>query len=273
MRDLEKTFLKKYSDFFVMNDTEDPLVSVILPCYNVEKYIEKCISSLLKQSFKYFEIVCINDGSTDSTLDIIEAFAKLDKRIKVINKENSGISSARNTGIDNASAGYICFIDSDDWVSENYLESLYNAIKKYNADISASTTIRWRKNRQKYRVHYTEEKVYETLEDKVEICSVPKCCYVWNKLYKTEIIKHHKFADGVYFEDMLWTPEILKNSGKLVTVPDTNYFYRVNKTSIVKEQPSDKKQEDSYNAHKFIIEFFEENGLYLDKKHKVITKK
>ena len=252
---------------------KNPVISVVVPCYNVGEYVENCLKSLLNQTFKDIEIICVNDGSTDNTPDILNSYAEKYSEIKVINQENGGLSNARNTGINEARGKYIAFVDSDDWINERFLENHYRAITKHDADISAGTIIRWRENYQKYRVHYTEEKVYETLGEKIEICSIPKCCYVWNKLYKTELVKQHKFTEGVYFEDMLWTPGILKVSKKLVTVPDADYYYRVNKGSIVKKKPSNKKQQDSYNSHKYIIEFFEENNLALDKKHKQITKK
>ena len=250
-----------------------PVISVIVPCYNVGEYVEKCLNSLVNQTFKDIEIICVNDGSTDNTPQILNDFAKRYSEIKVINQQNGGLSNARNTGIENARGKYIAFVDSDDWINESFLENHYKTITKYGADISAGTIIRWRENYQKFRVHYTEEKVFETLEDKIKVCSVPKCCYVWNKLYKADLVKNHKFTEGVYFEDMLWTPEILKNSEKLVTVCNADYYYRVNKGSIVKKRPSSKKQIDSYNAHKYIVEFFDENNLVLDKKSKLITKR
>ena len=252
---------------------KNPVISVVVPCYNVGEYVENCLNSLINQTFKDFEIICVNDGATDNTPQILNEFAEKYPQIKIINQKNGGLSNARNTGIDNARGEYIAFVDSDDWINESFLENHYKTITKYDADISAGTIIRWRENYQKYRVHYTEERVFDTLKDKIEVCSIPKCCYVWNKLYKTELVKQHKFADGAYFEDMLWTPEILKTSGKLVTVSGADYFYRVNKGSIVKKKPSAKKQADSYNAHKYIIEFFEENNLELSKKHKLVTKR
>ena len=271
--DYIKYLSEKYGKYCLLENKECPKVSVIVPCYNVEKYIEDCLASLIKQTFNDIEIICVNDGSTDSTPQKLNAFSEIDRRIVVINQENKGLSGARNTGIKNALGEYITFVDSDDWISENYLGKLYDAIVRNNADVSASTIIRWRKNHQKYRVHYTEEKVYEALKDKLEACSIPKCCYVWNKLYKSELVKENLFKEGVFFEDMLWTPNILKNSNKLVTVSDTAYFYRVNQNSIVKKKPSLKKQYDSYKAHKYIIDYFRENNLTLGKKYETITKR
>lgn len=248
-------------------------ISIIIPVYNVEKYLKDCLNSIINQTFKDIEIICINDGSTDDSLNILLEYANFDKRIKIINQSNFGVSHARNQGIETAQGEYISFVDSDDWVDTNYFENLYDAITRHNADIACSTIIRKRQRHQKYRVHYTKENVYSFLQEKIDACSVPKCCYVWNKLYRTSLVKNHKFKERVYFEDVLWTPQILKDSYKLVTIPNTNYYYRANKNSIVKQKQSKKKQVDSYNAKKFIIKFFDENNLYLSDKARTLTKR
>ena len=111
-------------------------ISVIIPVYNCEKFIEKCLQSLVNQTLTDIEIILVNDGSTDNSQKIIEKFS--DTRIKLINKKNGGQSSARNVGLDVANGEYIGFIDSDDWVDSDFFEKLYNTAKKYNADISIS---------------------------------------------------------------------------------------------------------------------------------------
>lgn len=109
-----------------MNDIK---ISVVVPVYNVEKYIGQCLDSILGQTLKDIEIICINDGSKDNTLEILKDYAQKDSRIILIDKENEGLSKARNQGTEIASGEYISFIDSDDWIDENYLEALYNAAK------------------------------------------------------------------------------------------------------------------------------------------------
>ncbi len=262
----------EYYRYCEKKEYNEPIVSVIVPAYNVEKYIERCLFSLVKQSFKNIEIIVVNDGSEDMTADIINTFASMDSRINVIHQKNKGLSAARNKGIDISRGKYIAFVDSDDCVDDDFIFNLYNAITKYDCDIAASTIIRKRKLSQKYRVHYTEEKIYSTLEEKLNVCRIPVCCYVWNKLYKASLVKTHKFEEGVYYEDVLWTPAILKDSDKLVTVPNTNYYYWVNKGSVVKKVQSPQKQKDSYNAKKYIIQFYNENELVLSEKSKKLTK-
>lgn len=259
-------------DYLINSEINNPKISVIIPCFNTEKFIEDCLVSFIKQSFKDFEIICVNDGSTDSTGKILNCFAEADSRIKVINQENQGVSVARNVGMENSKGEYIAFIDSDDWVNEEYLEKLYNAVKKHDCDIAVSTVVRKHKFYQKYRVNYTEEKVYTTLQDKVNICRVPICCYTCGKLYRKEAILNLKFKEGVYFEDVIWVPQSLDICKTLVTVPDAIYQYRVNGNSIVKKIPSKKKQFDSYMAKKFAIKYLEERGVNISDKIKAITK-
>lgn len=253
------------------NDLNMPKVSVIVPAYNVEEYIKKCLDTLVNQTLQDIEIIVINDGSTDKTPEIIAEYANKYKNIIFITQENKGLSEARNAGLTVAKGQYIAFVDSDDWVEEDFLEKLYNAITSNDADIACSSAVRKRKNSEKSRFYYTKEEVFKTLAEKIQACKIPTCCYVWNKLYRADLIKDRKFKSGVFFEDMLWLPEVIKASDKLVTVPGTKYYYRVNGNSIVKKY-SAKKQTDSYNAKKYITGFFDQNGLKLDKHYRNYTK-
>lgn len=247
-------------------------ISIVVPVYNVDKYLNECLNSLINQTLKDIEIICINDGSKDNSLKILEQYQKKDERIKVINQDNLGVSIARNNGIKLAKGDYIGFVDGDDTVDLNYFEKLYNSITQNNSDIATATAIRKRKHSQKYRVFYNEEKTYTALEDKIKICNIPKCCYIWNKLYKKDLIANELFKENSYFEDILWLPNVIKKSNQITTTIDTNYYYRYNRNSIVKKNSS-KKQTDSYFAKKYIIDFFKENNLKLTEKEKIITKK
>ena len=244
----------------IVDEIAQPKITVIVPCYNVEKYVIQCLETLVNQTFKNIEIICIDDGSTDCTNEILSRFCQHDKRIKIVTQQNSGVSVARNKGLMLAKGEYISFIDSDDWVDKNYFENLLSAIERNNCDIAAATIIRKRKYFQKNRVHYTKEIVYKTLQEKINICKIPQCCYIWNKLYKKELIGGTIFKEGVLFEDVLWLPQIIKKARNIVTVPNTQYYYRVTKGSIVKTT-SKRKQNDSYSAKKFIINFFDERNI------------
>lgn len=246
-------------------------VSIIVPVYNVEKFLEKCLDNLINQTLKDIEIICVNDGSTDNSLNILKSFANKDKRITVIDKQNEGPSVARNVGLEKAQGEYIGFVDSDDWVDLDFYEKLYNSAVNNNADISTASIFRWRKHNTKYKIKYSEEKTYTNLQDKMNCCNTPKICYVWNKLYKSTLLKDEEFKSGVYFEDVIWLPHIIKKSNIIVTTPNTNYYYRVNKSSIVKKT-SKKKQQDNYLAKKQMIKFFKENNLKLGKREYTIVK-
>ena len=126
--------MQKWSEEFEM----DKLISIIVPVYNVEKYVAECIESIIKQTYQNLEILLIDDGSTDNSGKICDKYAEKDKRIKIIHKENGGVSSARNLGLDLAQGEYIAFIDSDDFVSNKYIESLYSAIEHKDAEIVLS---------------------------------------------------------------------------------------------------------------------------------------
>ena len=152
-------------------------ISIIVPVYNTEKYLSKCLNSLIKQTYKDIEIIVVNDGSKDKSLEIAKKIAKQDNRIKVFNKENGGLSSARNFGIEKASGEYIGFVDSDDYIKENMFEILYNMIKEANAKIAICGWYLVEDN-QIISINF-EDADYEELQDR-------------KKLYVIKIILHQE---------------------------------------------------------------------------------
>ena len=252
---------------------ESSKISVIVPVYNVEKYLKRCLNSLVNQTYTNIEIICVNVGSKDNSLEILKDFANKDLRIKVITQKNAGLSAARNRGMDIATGEYISFIDSDDSVELSFLEKLYNAAITTNSDIAVAPIIRKKQSSEKFRINYQDIKTYISLQDKLDICHIPDCSYVWNKLYKADLAKQFKFKEGYYFEDIQWIPEVIKNANSVVTVNQTYYTYYKNPNSIVERCPSIRKQDDCYNAKKYIVEFFAENNLKLSEKEKNISKR
>ena len=178
-------------------------VSVIVPVYNVEKYLERCLDALVNQTLTDIEIICVNDGSTDNSLEILDRYSKKDERIFVLNQENKGVSIARNEALKLAKGEFIGFVDSDDWVDIDYYEKLYNAAKNNDCDIATASIIRKKEESQKYKIKYDKECIFENLQYKLNICDIPNCCYVCNKIFKKEIIKDKNFKESVYFEDIL----------------------------------------------------------------------
>lgn len=251
-------------------------VSVIVPVYNVEKYLARCLDTLINQRLNNIEIICVNDGSTDNSARVLDEYSKNDSRIIVINQQNGGLSVARNTGMKYAKGEYIGFVDSDDWVDLDFYEKLYNAAIRNECDIAVADFIRQHPKRKKKRLNIKEEKVYETPEDKYLACKTYREGCVWNKIYKTEFLKEIKleFVPGMYYEDRDFTVRSLYYSKKLVTVPDTYYDYFVNPKSIVKSSSSNKLKNEHYVlVRQQVLQFIKDNninvpdGLYKAEKH------
>jgi len=241
-------------------------VSVIVPVYNAEKYLRKCLDTLVNQTLQDIEFICINDGSTDNSLIILEKYAKKDSRIKIINQSNKGIATTRNIGLENATGEYIGFVDSDDWVDENFFEKMYESAKTADADIAACSICRVGKLIRKYRLKIDKRGEYTGIQEKLAIVNMPKYSYLWNKIYKRISLLESgiKFADGHVYEDLDWNIRVFYYLQKLVTVPDVKYYYRRNVSSIVLKHGAN-KDKDLIWAQKRMIEFAKENGIELSK--------
>ena len=200
-------------------------ISIIIPVYNNEKYLERCIVSLINQTYKNLEIILINDGSTDNSRIICEKYLKKDKRVILVNQKNGGVSAARNKGIEIATGSWIGFVDSDDWITENMYEILHiNAIEN-NADISIGGYIRTDIEKPAFE----SKKTLEILDNKtaLEYLILDKEGYatsVWNKLYKIDVVKNILFDKTIkYGEDLLFNFNIMMNNRKNV-VFDKNIY-------------------------------------------------
>lgn len=240
-------------------------VSVIVPVYNVEKFLKRCLDSLINQTLQNIEIICINDGSTDKSVEILEEYSKKDSRIIVINQENQGLSVTRNNGMSIAKGEFISFVDSDDWIDFDFLENLYNAAVKYGCDIACAGIIRLHKMHQKIHLLHERTIITEDFREKLELCDVPDKSYVWNKIYKTSELKRHnlKFEPGMIYEDVMFTPQVLYLLKKLVTVPEVYYYYWRNSNSIV-TQRNVQALADRQNANKWAREFFKEHNVDIE---------
>ena len=237
-------------------------VSIIVPVYKVEKYLRKCLDSLINQTLKDIEIICINDGSTDKSLEILEEYKNRDSRIILLNQENSGQSIARNNGIKKATGEYIGFVDPDDWVDLDYYEKLYNAASTNDADIAVGGIIRVTGIKKKKFLNFEKETITDNTNLKFELCDVPKKSYVWNKIYKTEKLKEIglEFEKGIFYEDCIFTPQALFYLRKIVTVPNIYYYYLRRGNSTVKQR-SEKANADSVYAHKKANDFIKEHNI------------
>lgn len=236
-------------------------LSIIVPIYNVEKYLTKCLNSLVNQTLKEIEIICVDDGSTDNSLNILKEFAKKDIRIKVYTQQNSGQSVARNVAIKNATGEYLGFVDSDDWVDLDYFEKLYNVAKEYSCDIACAGFKRCGKFISSIRKSYDKVKIYENINDKVFVDKVPEHNYLWNKIYKRDKW-FFKFCEGRIFEDVEILVKILFYLGKMATVPNTYYNYRKNPNSTVR-LISTKSKEDFKWASNELYSFAQKHEIIL----------
>lgn len=240
-------------------------VSVIVPVYNTAKYLERSLDTLLNQTLSDIEIICVNDGSTDNSLEILEKISKSapSPKLKIVTTKNQGLSCARNTGMKIAQGEYIGFVDSDDWVDTDFFEKLYNAAKKYDCDIACADFIRQHPQKQKIRLNITEEKVFTTPEDKYLACKTYREGCVWNKIYKTEFLKkiNLEFIPGMYYEDRDFTARSLYFADKLVTVPGTYYYYFVNPKSIVKKGGNKLQDEHYILARRQVLDFIKEKNI------------
>ena len=210
--------------------SEYPIISLIIPCYNAEGTFEKCINSVLAQSYPKLEIIIVNDGSTDKTPKLIEKFSLLDSRIISVTQPNSGVSKARNVGIQRSSGSYICFVDADDWVDEDYCLVLYDAIIKHNADISVAEvdyidsknphSLPRKKFNNEIELHNRQDALKLLLEDKV-IKSYP-----WGKLYRSELLTTTAFPEHLEaFEDYYIMFSVFNKAQKVVKINRKIYNY------------------------------------------------
>ncbi len=223
------------------NDIQKPKVSVILPVYNVGKYLRQSLDSLINQTLKDIEIICINDGSTDDSYDILEEYKKKDNRIKVIHKENKGTGAARNDGLRIATGECIGFVDPDDWVKPNMFERLYNLVKEKNLDIAMCMPDGYdEKNAVNAPFPYFVDANFENIpDDKIfnwrdlSPFSYPMC--VWNKLYTKELFDKYNidFAEGLDFEDHKVIFGTLLTAERMFFIREKLYVYRFNREGSV----------------------------------------
>ncbi|MBF1212161.1 glycosyltransferase [Gemella morbillorum] len=213
----------------------DKLISIIVPVYNVEKYLKKCVYSILNQSYKNLEVILVNDGSTDNSGKICDELSREDSRINVYHKDNGGLSDARNYGVAKANGEYVGFVDSDDYIDQYMYENLYKAIRKYNTQIAECGITRVYKNN-KLRPHYDGEEyslvvdregyLKEYLENR-KVYGAAVC-----KLLSIDLAKVLKFPDGKVYEDVFYTLELLKKVDKYTLISGNYYYYYIRGNSI-----------------------------------------
>ena len=214
------------------------LISIIVPVYNVGKYLHECIDSILAQRYDNFELILVNDGSTDDSSAIINQYAEIDRRIKAIDIVHGGVSKARNAGIDAAIGSYIAFIDGDDTVAPTYLSSLYDLVSAHDSDVAA--------------VGFTRHKSFDiSARNITHLTGRQACrlmlyqhsidCSVWGKIFRATLFKARHFKDNIHFEDLEWMIVTLSHCS-VVTISDAKlYYYRYRPDSFI----------NSFSPHRF----------------------
>ena len=243
-------------------------ISVVLPVYNVANYLRKCLDSLVNQTFKDFEVICVNDGSTDLSLGILEGYALSDSRFKIISQENKGLSGARNTGIQHVRGEYVLFVDSDDWLEENALEELYNHVNGFDSDITMF----------KFRYYNEDTKEFsENQNSKLEI--IPESLTTsnfnyndvldilfkishapFNKLYKKSFLDKCSFPEGLIYEDLYFFYTVFLNAKKTSVVKEILYNYRIRDDSI--STKGDEKSFDIFEVLKHVQQNLIDKKIY-----------
>lgn len=242
----------------MMNRTD--LISVIVPVYKVEQYLDQCVQSIVDQTYKNLEIILVDDGSPDNCPAMCDAWAEKDNRIKVIHKKNGGLSDARNAGMEIATGDFIAFIDSDDYIRLDMLELLYSSIITNNSDISACGIEMVYDNGAASQKMTSNQNIILDNIDAVNaiidetILKQP----VWYKLYKSALVKDILFPVGKYHEDVFWSYQAIAKASKVSIFTDVCYFYRQRSESIMSEGYSLKRL-DAIEGKIERIEFLKSN--------------
>lgn len=212
------------------------LISVIVPVFKVEPYLDQCVESIVKQLYSNLEIILVDDGSPDHCPEICDAWAEKDKRIRVIHKENGGLSDARNVGLAEATGEFIAFVDSDDWIDAKMLFILHRCILDTRSDIASCGAVRvWEDGKKQQAM--ISAKGNQVLDKVSAMRALIQSTFliqtVWNKLYKADLIKGIPFEVGKIHEDEFWSWQVVAAANRVATVVDNLYYYRQRQNSIM----------------------------------------
>lgn len=205
-------------------------ISIIIPIYNVEQFISKCLESVMQQTFTDFEVILVNDGSTDKSIEIAKQFAENDARFRIITQDNKGLSGARNTGVKEAKGNYVFYLDSDDYLVPKALELLVKAAEKYQADAIQGNFyydypdhLLLNKQQKEKEVVYTRDEAMMALLQHKTVLN-----FAWGKLIKTKLAKQFLFPEGKFYEDTLWMAQLLHHCNQYVAlnIPILYYLQR-----------------------------------------------
>lgn len=240
---------------------DSPVISVIVPIYKVEDYLNRCIESIIYQTYNNLEIILVDDGSPDYCPQMCDEWAKKDNRIKVIHKENGGLSDARNAGMEIAKGDFISFIDSDDYISLNFFETFISVIASEQSVIAECCVAKCFEDGS--ISDYSDDMDVVSFETEIALSRLIQekvfHQHVWNKIYKADIVKAIPFAVGKLNEDEFWTYQVFGNSKKVTKINKTMYFYYQRSDSIMGKSYSIRRLdalEGKANRQVYIEKFF-----------------
>lgn len=248
-----------------MSDQKQPAISIIIPIYNVEQYLERCLSSVKNQDFTDFEVIMIDDGSSDGSNKIAQAYADSDIRFRLYTNENLGASKTRNLALGYSRGKYISFVDSDDYIAPNFLSALYSEAIKTDADITmCGFSIHYEMNgktKPKKSLKngvYPADKALDLLLRDNEVRF-----FIWNKLWRAKLIKENNitFRD-MYYEDILFCTTAFHKINKLAVIENNGYFYSRRTKTFLESSMTDRRIDDYIYTVKFLRNFLEKNNIY-----------
>lgn len=255
-----------------------PLVSIIIPIYNLADYLPKCLDSVHGQSYENIQVLLVNDGSTDASLAVCQEYVRLDSRFQLIDKPNSGVSDSRNQALDRAEGKYIQFLDGDDWLAPDATETLVHTAESTGADLVLAHFYRVADERMAPRGHIKKEQVFTRQEFAEEMMKAPANYYygvLWNKLYRRSIIEANRlrFDSQVnWCEDFLFNLEYIERVRLVAAVPRPIYYYRKRENSLVTSQASLRRtiamKIQTFDSYK---ELYQKLDLYEEQKAKVYS--
>lgn len=246
---------------------KNPLISVIVPVYKVEKYLNRCVKSIVNQTYRNLEIILVDDGSQDCCPAICDAWAEKDGRVKVIHKENGGLSDARNAGVKVSRGELIGFVDSDDWISIDMYQCLYEAMKEDNSDVVAcGVEMVWEDgtpSRMLTKIGNCVLSKEEAMRAIIEESWLKQP--VWYKLYKMELVRDISFPVGKYHEDVFWSYQVIGRANQVSVIDRTGYYYWQRSGSIMGEKYSIRRL-DAVEAYGIRFEYITKKYPTLEKK-------
>ncbi len=255
-----------------MNKKNTPKVSIIIPVYNVEQYLRQCLDSVCNQTFKDIEIIIINDCSPDNSLQIIKEYQQKDDRIILVDlKQNGGLSNARNEGANIAKGKYLAFLDSDDWVTENYIEVLYNAIEKYKTNIAIAKIIKYDNKsktfiRNKKNMRFYNKPLRTSSDKKNILLSMPITMVAALMLEKKFVIENNIVFEKVkQAEDLIYFITLFSHNSSFVYIKDQIFFYRINRENSIVTNFNTSKNSDYvglFNFFQHIINIFKKANSF-----------